>query len=64
MQDFTALTIDYGDNPPELHQLTINNRPNSKRDNDYRNYNKEYKPIFSLHFFVLIGHSYNSKLYD
>ena len=27
MQDFTGLTIDYGDNPPELHQLTINNRP-------------------------------------
>lgn len=25
MQDFTGLTIDYGDNPPENNQLTINN---------------------------------------
>ena len=27
MQDFTGLTIDYGDNPPQLEQLTINNHP-------------------------------------
>ncbi|HEY9386503.1 MAG TPA: hypothetical protein VIP70_05655 [Nitrososphaeraceae archaeon] len=26
MQDFTGLTIDYGDNPPEPSQLTINNK--------------------------------------
>ena len=26
MQDITGLTIDYGDNPPEEHQLTINNQ--------------------------------------
>jgi hypothetical protein len=25
MQDFTGLTIDYGDNPPDVSQLTINN---------------------------------------
>jgi hypothetical protein len=25
MQDYTGLTIDYGDNPPETNQLTINN---------------------------------------
>jgi hypothetical protein len=27
MEDFTGLTIDYGDNPPLLEQLTINNDP-------------------------------------
>jgi hypothetical protein len=27
MQEFTGLTIDYGDNPPDLNQLTINRRP-------------------------------------
>ena len=26
MQDFTGLTIDYGDNPPDISQLTINGR--------------------------------------
>jgi hypothetical protein len=27
MQEFTGLTIDYGDNPPDVVQLTINNEP-------------------------------------
>ena len=27
MKDFTGLTIDYGDNPPDNDQLTINSKP-------------------------------------
>jgi hypothetical protein len=50
MQDFTGLTIDYGDNPPDPRQLTINNKPaltedDLVREEDLRRHEEETEKL-------------------